>query len=238
MLSDIRTLWHLVRPRPRRETHAGRLETFYAGQAADYDTFRERLLPGRRELIGSVPLSPGAVWIDLGGGTAHNLLHAGAALRDLAQVYVIDLTPSLLAQARRRCAQEGWTNVQIVEGDATRVELPDGIADIVTCSYALTMIPDWRAAVGEAWRLLTPGGTFGVVDFHISDDHSAVTRHVWPWWFAHSHVHLNAAHLPFMQDRFQTTSLCEGRTRLPYVPFGRAPYYRFTGMKPGVTPQA
>jgi len=233
---DLRTLSQLARPSRRAGPLADRLEDFYRGQADDYDAFRQRLLPGRRELIGRLPLAPGSVWIDLGGGTAHNLLHAGPGLAALRQVYVVDLTPSLLAIARQRCRDQAWTNVTLIEGDATDVRLPSGSADLVTCSYSLTMIPEWRAAVSEAWRLLTPGGTFGAVDFFVAPHHPRITRQVWLWWFAHSHVHLSADHVPFLQRRFVTSSLDEHRTRLPYVPVGRVPYYCFTGVKQAVTP--
>jgi len=232
---DLRTLAQLARPLRRSGSVAERLEDFYRGQADDYDAFRQRLLPGRRELIESLPLAPGAIWIDLGGGTAHNLVHAGPALTALRQVYIVDLTPSLLTVARQRCHDQGWTNVTLIEGDATDVRLPAGVADVVTCSYSLTMIPDWRAAIGEASRLLKPGGAFGAVDFFVAPNHPALTRRLWPWWFAHSHVMLSADHVPFLQRRFVTSSLAEARTRLPYLPLSRVPYYRFTGVKAPLT---
>lgn len=228
---DAHTIAQMVRPRRRSVNHRSRLETFYARQARDYDRFRERLLPGRRALVEDLPLHPGAVWIDLGGGTAHNLTHAGDRLAALARVYVVDLTPSLLEVARHRCRSAGWTNVAIVEGDATAVTLPTEVADIVTCSYSLTMIPDWRVAISEAFRLLKPGGTFGAVDFHVSPAHSRLTRHFWPWWFAHSHVRLDSDHLPTLKRWFTPRSVIEDRTALPYLPIGRVPYYRFLGIK-------
>lgn len=233
---DVHTIAQLVRPTRRRSDHKDQLESFYVRQAQDYDRFRERLLRGRQALIEDLPLRPGAVWIDLGGGTAYNLTHAGARLTTLNRVYVIDLTPSLLDIARCRCRVSGWTNVNIIEGDATAVTLPTGIADVVTCSYSLTMIPDWRLAVSEAFRLLKPGGTFGAVDFHVSPQHPRITRRFWPWWFAHSHVRLDADHLPTLRRWFTTTSVIEDRTALPYVPLGRVPFYRFLGRRPGLTP--
>lgn len=228
---DLRTLSALARPIRREGGHAAQLEAFYGRQAEDYDSFRERLLPGRRELIASVPLRPDSLWIDLGGGTARNLSYAGAAIQRLRRVYVVDLTPSLLAIAHRRVTREGWSNVTLMHGDATAVTLESGIADVVTCSYSLTMIPDWRAAIGEARRLLKPGGTLGVVDFYVASHHPASTRRIWPWWFRHSRVHLSEHHLPFLQRRFETVSCIERRTRLPYLPLGRVPYYRFVGVK-------
>jgi len=236
---DLRTLSHLARPSSRSSIHADRLEHFYRGQAADYDAFRARLLPGRCQLVQSLGLSPGAVWVDLGGGTAHNLLHAGPVLAQLRQVHVIDITPSLLDVAHHRRQTQGWTNVSVMEADATAVDLPDASVDFVTCSYSLTMIPDWFAALDEAFRLLKPGGVIGVVDFYVSRavaaprvQHSALTRRVWPWWFGHSHVALSPDHLPYLLKRFRPLSVIESRTPLPYVPFGRVPYYRFVGTKP------
>lgn len=228
---DWRTIREILRPLPRGLGHAARLEAFYAGQARDYDAFRERLLPGRRELVAHLPLRPGGVWVDLGGGTAFNLLSAGPSLASLARVIVLDLTASLLEIARRRVHAQGWTNVSLVRGDATDAPLPDGIADIVTCSYALTMIPDWRKALDEALRLLKPGGTFGAVDFHVSPRHGAVTRAFWPRWFGQRGVRLDARHLPAVQARFTTRHLVERRAPVPYLPGGRVPYYLVIGQR-------
>lgn len=229
---DLRTIAHMVRPSGHRTLHRDRLEDFYHRQADDYDRFRERLLPGRQELVRDLPLHPGAVWVDLGGGTAFNLTLAGDRLAALKRVYVVDLTPSLVAIAHRRVRERQWTNVTIIEGDATRVDLPSGCADVVTCSYSLTMMPDWRVTISEASRLLKPGGTFGAVDFYVAPHHPLVTRRIWPWWFRHSHVRLAMDHLPTLRRWFSTTSLTEDRTPLPWVPAGKVPFYRFVGTKP------
>ncbi|GDY10887.1 hypothetical protein LBMAG52_43750 [Planctomycetia bacterium] len=68
-IADLRTLYRLTVAPVRGRTHAERMESFYHQQAGDYDSFRERLLPGRRELVQQLPLREGAVWVDLGGGT-------------------------------------------------------------------------------------------------------------------------------------------------------------------------
>lgn len=233
---DASTLWAIVRPHRRGPSHAANLEAFYRHQAPLYDDFRERLLPGRAELVAALPLHPGGVWVDLGGGTARNLLHAGPRLRSLAQVVVVDLTPSLLEVAAVRRRKECWSNVSLVRADATKVPLPDHSADVVTFSYALTMMPDWDAALAEAQRVLRPGGVLGVVDFYVScgdapglEHHSRWTRWFWPWWFGHRGVRLNPSHVPSLGATFDVTSLTEGRAPVPYLPLGRVPVYRFLG---------
>lgn len=53
--------------------------------------------------------------------------------------------------------------VQVVRGDAQRLPLADAVADVVVAGEVLEHVPDLAAAVGEACRVLRPGGTL-VVD--------------------------------------------------------------------------
>lgn len=236
---ELRTLYHLALGRVRGETHAERLESFYRGQAADYDAFRRRLLHGREELYTALEAPHDGVWIDFGGGTGSNFELLGSSLGHLRRAYIVDLAPSLLDVARARIARLGWNNVTAIEADATTFVPAEGAADVVTFSYALTMIPDWFAAIDRALSLLRPGGTIGVVDFYVNRRHAAVgvqhgwwTRTFWPTWFALDGVYLSADHVPYLQRRFETLRLAECHARVPYVPAGRVPYYFFIGRKP------
>ena len=117
---------------------------------------------------------------------------------------------------------------------------PEGVADLVTFSYSLTMIPDWYAALAQAVRLLRPGGRIGVADFYVSRKfpapggarHSLFTRHFWPLWFSRDNVFLSADHLPYLRDRFTSETVSEQRARLPFLPGFTVPYYVFVGRMP------
>jgi S-adenosylmethionine-diacylgycerolhomoserine-N-methlytransferase len=245
MLADLKMLYHLMLKPVRGEDHAARLEAFYAGQAADYDRFRRRLLPGRDELYQKIPLPPGGTWVDLGGGTAANLECMTDKLSAAERVYVVDLSPSLLEIARQRIRSHGWNNVFTVAADATWFRPPDKV-DVVTFSYSLTMIPDWFAAVDNACAMLKPGGTIGVVDFYVSRKHAAegmvqhgaAARLFWPAWFGCDNVFLSPDHVPLLQRRFETLSLTESRAPVPYLPGLRVPYYAFVGRKRGPEPRS
>ena len=240
LFQDARTLWHLVAARVTGNTHAERLENFYAGQAGDYDSFRRRMLHSRVEMIQSIPVPDGGVWVDLGAGTGENAEHIGPEISKLKQMYLVDLSSSLLKRAETRIAERNWTNVTPVCADATTYEPPEGSVDVVTFSYSLTMIPDWFRAVDHAFRLLKPGGLVGVVDFYVarkypSDDrrkHGWTTRTIWPAWFGSDNVFLSPDHLPYLESRFDTVELHERRGKIPYLPFVRAPHYVFIGRKP------
>ena len=220
-------------------THAERMERFYRGQARAYDSFRERLLHGRRELFSRLTFPEGGVWVDLGGGTGSALEFAGKRIDALAKAYVVDLSPSLLSVARERIEHNAWSNVEAVEADATRFVPAEGAADVVTFSYALTMIPNWFGAIDHARRLLRPGGHIGVVDFYVSRKHPALgrTRHgratrlFWPLWFSYDNVFLNPDHLPYLESRFEPVALLERYGRMPYMPALRSPHYVFVGRR-------
>jgi S-adenosylmethionine-diacylgycerolhomoserine-N-methlytransferase len=238
-LDDLKTLWHLTAGRVRGETHAERLECFYAPQQRTYDAFRARLLHGRRELFQSIEIRPNSVWVDIGAGTGENAEFLSDRLGLLSTLYLVDLCPALLVQAEERILRRGWTNVWAVHSEAATFRPPEGFADVVTFSYSLTMIPDWFRAIDHALEILKPGGTIGVVDFYVGRKfpsegrrrHNWATRTMWPMWFAWDNVHLSADHLPMLECRFETVELVEQAGRLPYVPFVRAPYYRYLGRK-------
>ena len=186
-----------------------------------------------------MPVPEGGVWIDLGGGTGANLEHLKDRLHRLAKVYIVDLSPSLLAVAQARIAKHGWENVEAVKADATTFVPPGSHVDVVTFSYSLTMIPNWYAALEQARRLLRPGGVIGVVDFYVSRKHPAPqgrrhgwpTRTFWPIWFALDNVFLSPDHLACLQYHFRELRLQETRSRLPYLPLVRAPSYLFIGQR-------
>jgi 2-polyprenyl-6-hydroxyphenyl methylase/3-demethylubiquinone-9 3-methyltransferase len=89
-----------------------------------------------------------AVLVDLGCGAGLMAPHLrGKGYRHVG----VDLTTSALAQAARH-------GVAAVRGDVTAVPLADGCADVVAAGEILEHVTDLAAAVGEACRLLRPGG--------------------------------------------------------------------------------
>jgi len=235
---DFGVLRAMLRGIPQGGSHAQNLQGFYGAQADDYDRFRERLLHGRAELVTRLRLylPRAAHVVELGGGTGRNLEFFDTALDDIAQFDLVDLCPALLARARARLAQHA--QVRVIEADATTFR-PAQPVDCVYFSYALTMIPDWRAALDNALAMLKPGGLLGVVDFYHSTAqpdaglarHGAFTRHFWRRWFAHDGVRLDPEHLTTLRAQLPQCELIERRAAVPYLPGLRVPYYVFVGQK-------
>jgi S-adenosylmethionine-diacylgycerolhomoserine-N-methlytransferase len=239
LASDLRVLYHMAVTPVRGATHAERLDSFYRGQSGAYDDFRRRLLHGREEMLAALELPEGGRWLDIGGGTGHNVEAAGDRRARLAEVTVVDLCPSLLAVAEERIKRHGWANVRTAAADACTYEHAAGPVDVVTFSYSLTMIPNWFQAVRRAYEQLKPGGAVGVVDFYVSRKwpapgmrkHSAFQRFFWPTWFGFDNVFPSPDHLPCLQSLFATERLEERLGKVPYLLGLKAPYYIFVGRK-------
>ncbi|MBN8480417.1 MAG: class I SAM-dependent methyltransferase [Xanthomonadales bacterium] len=235
--ADIGVLRAVLRGMPPGPAHAQRLAAFYAPQAVDYDRFRERLLHGRSALVQGIPLGSAARVVDLGGGTGRNIEFFGARAQRIASYEVVDLCEPLLERARARGVR--YPQLRAIEADATRWQ-PDAPVDVVILSYALTMIPDWQAAIANARAMLKPGGMLAAVDFHVSaaapvagrEHHGWFTRAFWPRWFGHDGVVLDAQRLDALCEAFPRHDLVEARATVPYLPLLHVPYYRFLGYRP------
>jgi S-adenosylmethionine-diacylgycerolhomoserine-N-methlytransferase len=145
------------------------MDRMYRHQRHIYDLTRKPYLLGRDRLIESLaPPTSGAV-LEIGCGTARNLICAARAYRR-AHFYGIDVSSQMLVQAqnavdRRRLGQR----ITLAQGDAASfdpLQLFDrALFDRIFISYALSMIPPWQETLAHAFDLLAPEGSLHVVDF-------------------------------------------------------------------------
>jgi demethylmenaquinone methyltransferase / 2-methoxy-6-polyprenyl-1,4-benzoquinol methylase len=100
--------------------------------------------------------------LDLASGTGDLALLACAAGAD---VTALDITPRMIALARRKARTRG-ARVRFLVADMTALPLPDACVDVVTTGYGLRNVPDLDAALREIHRVLTPGGRLLSLDFN------------------------------------------------------------------------
>lgn len=131
-----------------------RIRRIFDKQAPKYDRsmarFERALFAGTREWACS--RAEGEV-LEIAAGTALNLAHYPAGV----MLTGVELSPEMAELGRRRSDELG-REMDMRVGDAEALEFPDGSFDTVVCTYGLCTIPDARAAVREAKRVLRPGG--------------------------------------------------------------------------------
>ena len=135
--------------------HNRRIYRFYAPL---YDLFFKAASDRpRRRAIQMLHLQPGERLLIPGIGTGLDLLYLPANV----SVTDVDFSPAMLEQAR---AKVNGRDATLLEMDAQHLDLADASFDAVLCTLSLSVIPDCRAAFGEAWRVLRPGGRFVIFD--------------------------------------------------------------------------
>jgi len=172
--------------------HKGLMDGVYRYQRHIYDLTRKYYLLGRDGLIADLDVPAGGAVLEIGCGTGRNLIAVGKAW-PRAALYGVDISEAMLATARGCVAKAGiGDRVTLAQGDACGFDAQAlfGRAsfDRVFISYALSMIPDWEAALRQAARCVAPGGRLEIVDFGQQERLPGLWRRALFGWLEAFHV--------------------------------------------------
>lgn len=168
------------------------MDAVYAAQRHIYDVTRKYYLLGRDRLIDGLAPPPSGSVLEVGCGTARNLIAAAKRWPD-ARFFGIDISEAMLATARAKVAKAGLSDrILLAQGDATAFDPQTlfGVEafDRVFASYTLSMIPDWLGAIKQAAAVLAPGGVLHIVDFGQQERMPRWWRAMLFAWLARFHV--------------------------------------------------
>ncbi len=149
--------------------NASMMDGIYRRQRHIYDLTRKYYLLGRNDLIAALKPPTGGAVLEIGCGTARNLILTAERYPD-AELYGIDISAEMLKSADANILKNRiGSRVSLALGDATRFDagalFGRSSFDRVFFSYSLSMIPGWEAALHQAMQAVTPGGELHVVDF-------------------------------------------------------------------------
>ena len=137
-----------------------RVKRKYRWNARVYDALVQRptaRLRGRA--VERLALQRGETALDFGCGTGLSFALLERAVGSEGRIVAIDVSPDMLAVARRKVAENAWRNLETIEVDVDSARLTPESVDGVLCFYTHDIMTSPRA-LDVALGALRPGGRF------------------------------------------------------------------------------
>jgi ubiquinone/menaquinone biosynthesis C-methylase UbiE len=134
--------------------------TFTGSIPENYDRYLGPILfePYADDLVSRLDISKDASVLELACGTGIVTRRLRDRLGPTARLVATDLNDAMMGYARGKFGPEAA--VEWKQADASDLPFDDQSFDAVVCQFGLMFFPDKERAVGEAYRVLKPGGVF------------------------------------------------------------------------------
>jgi S-adenosylmethionine-diacylgycerolhomoserine-N-methlytransferase len=170
-----------------------------------YDLSRKYYLLGRDDLLYTMEFQGSDRVLEIGCGTARNLIRLARGRPDL-RLFGLDASTEMLATATAKVKacrlSDRITLKQCLaeELDYAKTFGLNAPFDIAFFSYSLSMIPTWRQAIDAVLANIRRGGAFYVVDFWDQGGWPKWFAGLLRWWLKKFHVEYRPELLEYLQE--------------------------------------
>lgn len=120
------------------------------------------------ELLAMANIEDGMTVLDVGFGLGGNLRTIDGRHQNMT-LYGLDHDPRLVELVRGQLKGMGSNTIELFEGCATRLPLPDKSVDVVVAVECIFHFPSRETFMAEAARVLKPGGRLVISDYLLAN---------------------------------------------------------------------
>lgn len=180
-----------------------KMDRMYRYQRYFYDFTRKYYLLGRDRLIREMKISDGESVLEIGCGTARNLVIL-AQKYPRTQFFGLDASAAMLETAHSKIKTKNIENITLKTALANEFSFDETFDseqkfDAVFFSYSISMIPSWKEAIENALENMKTGKSLYIVDFYTQRNLPRWFGKILQSWLRQFHVKYPADLIPFLQ---------------------------------------
>jgi arsenite methyltransferase len=112
--------------------------------------------------VAAAAIRPGETVLELSSGAGFDSFLAARQAGPGGRVIGIEPMPTVVARARANARAVAASNVEFRVGALEHLPVADGSVDVILSTSVRTVSPEKPAVIGEALRVLRPGGRFAI----------------------------------------------------------------------------
>lgn len=181
-----------------------KMDKMYRHQRYFYDLTRKYYLLGRDRLIREMKISDGENVLEIGCGTARNLIILAKKHRG-ANFFGLDASSEMLKTAQNKIDAKYLENITLKTALADKFSFDETFDltekfDACFFSYAVSIIPPWKESIENALENLKVGRSLYIVDFYDQKNLPLWFQKTLKVWLKQFHVKYPKELIPFLED--------------------------------------
>lgn len=119
--------------------------------------------------LGLHAVRPGETVVDIGCGAGVDSILAARRVGPSGRVVGVDMTAEMVRKATDNAVAAGVSNTEFHQGEADRLPVGDGAADVVISNGVFNLCIDKPKVLAEVYRVLRPGGRVQMADILVGE---------------------------------------------------------------------